>query len=335
VSLTRTSAPSTSGRGPRGPRAAVSVEELRRAWVAVQAGDFRRRPTKAAQTAAEPTGSGGDQVGHPFNDGTRVWVPAPGERVLPVLGCAGSAGTTTVALAVALAAAAADVSARVVECSPVTTSGLVTASHAELGLDETGWRQGRRDQVLLERVNDMVERPTDIPTPSPAPGAGAGESLTVLDGGWDLQQLLGEPSWRRETIRTCPTVIVVASATVPGLRRLEAALELLDVDHTIAALLGPLLRKWPKAVIGSAGPRTRHLLEQGRFQAIPHDRGLGVNGLDSTPLPPRLLHAAGALLALADIGSATGAATSPGPAPERSGTTTTTTNDHFVGRTTP
>lgn len=319
-----------------GARAAVSVEELRRAWVALQAGDFRRRPTKAAPTAAEPTSSGGDPVGHPLNDGTRVWVPAPGERVLPVLGCAGSAGTTTVALAVALAAAAvADVSARVVECSPVTTSGLVTASHAELGADETGWRQGRRDQVLLERINDMVERPTDIPTPSPAPGAGAEESLTVLDGGWDLRQLLGEPSWLRETIRTCPTVIAVASATVPGLRRLEAALELLDVDHTVTALLGPRPRRWPKAVIHSAGPRTRHLLDQGRFQAIPHDRGLAVNGLDSTPLPPRLLHAAGALLALADIEATTDPATNPAPDLGSSGTATTTTNDHFAGRTTP
>lgn len=326
MSLTRTSAAPTSGRGPRGPRAAVSVEELRRAWVAVQAGDFRRRTLRGASaaTAAAPTAAVAGPVGHPLSNGSGVWVPAMGERVLPVLGCAGSAGTTTVALAVALSAAGAgDVPARVVECSPVTASGLAAASHAELGLHETGWRQGRRDRALLERVDATIERPAHVPMPSRAAGADADRSVTVLDGGWDLRQLFADPSWLRDTIRACPTVIAVAPVTVPGLRRLEAALELLGADRTIAALLGPPLRRWPKAVTHSAGPCTRRLLEQGRGQTIPHDRGLAVRGIDSAPLPPRVLQAAGALLALADIGAATAPANDA------------TTNDHSARRTSP
>lgn len=302
----------------RAPRAAVSVEELRRAWVAVQAGDFRGRPAPDMRE----TGPGHSAVGHGADaapggtrcDGRKVWVPTAGEQVLPVLGCAGSAGTTTVALAVAVTA---EIPARVVECCSGTVSGLAAASHAELGQHESGWRQGRRDHALLERVNGALHHPQGIPTPTLPPTAGAGRSLTVVDGGWDLEQLLADPSWLNDTVQTSPTVIAVATATVPGLRRLETALELLGADRTIAALLGPRPRRWPKAVTSSAGPRTRDLLERGRFQAVPVDRGLAVHGLDSRPLPPRLLHAAAGLLTLVDT------PTSPVTSDHAEGTTTT------------
>ena len=319
-----------TGRTPgRRPRSAVSVEELQRAWAAVQAGDFRPRPapqtptpsqlSRTPRTADNPATSRPDHSadhpahhpahhsvgfdgGHPARYGPPLWAPAARERVLPVLGCTGSTGTTTVALAVALAA---DMPARVVECTSVTTSGLAAASHTELGLNHQGWRQGRRDRVLLERADAALLNPCEVPTPGPAPTADAEESLTVLDGGWDLGQLLAAQCWLHETIRTAPAVIVVAPATVPGLRRLEAALELLGTDRTLAALLGPRPRKWPTAVTHSAGPRTRQLLEQGRFTAIPRDQRLAVTGLDSTPLPPPLLVAAGALLARTGIGATT------------------------------
>ena len=60
-----------------------------------------------------------------------TWTPEPWEEALVVLGCAGSSGATTVALAMGLAAI---VPVRVVECGSVTTSGLAAASTAELGL---------------------------------------------------------------------------------------------------------------------------------------------------------------------------------------------------------
>ena len=88
------------------PRPAVSVDELKRAWNAVQAGRFR-------------TGTGATrdlhQLPSPLAD--KAWEPGPGERVLPVIGCAGSCGASTISLALAGAAA---MPARVVECSSVT-----------------------------------------------------------------------------------------------------------------------------------------------------------------------------------------------------------------------
>src|SRR3954451_3397679 len=88
-------------------RPAVSVDELKRAWAAVQEGHFRPRPTTmsdalgASRCVADMASS--DLTSHStIADPGHGWTPEPDERVLRLLGCAGSAGTTTVALAVAL-----------------------------------------------------------------------------------------------------------------------------------------------------------------------------------------------------------------------------------------
>ena len=83
-----------------------------------------------------------------------------------MLGCAGSSGATTVALAMGLSAVA---PVRVVECGSVTTSGLAAASTAELGLHpDGGWLQGRRDHVQLERASEILPGPHTVPHPIPA-----------------------------------------------------------------------------------------------------------------------------------------------------------------------
>jgi len=262
---------------------AVSVDELKRAWAAVQAGQFRagtRTPTAGGGTASAAASA--------------AWTPAAGERVLPILGCSGSTGATTVALAVASAAIrAAAPRSRVVECSSVTASGLAAASTAELGLHSSGWRQGNRDQVLLERASEVLLRVDEVPTPCPT---AVGDQFTVLDIGWEIGQLLATPSWLNDTVRSAAALVVVTTATVPGFRRLEGALELLGADRTVVAVLGPRRKKWANSVEHSAGPRTRQLLGGSRAIEIPEDRGLAVNGLDSTPLPACLLEAAARLL---------------------------------------
>ena len=63
--------------------------------------------------------------------------------------CASAYGATTFALALATAA---NTDARVVECSSATTSGLAAASTAELGAHPSGWVQGSRGEVLLQRT---------------------------------------------------------------------------------------------------------------------------------------------------------------------------------------
>ena len=110
---------------------AHSVAELREAWRAIEGGEFAHEPRSAPTARSAAT----------------VWTPAPSERVVAVLGCAGGVGTSTVALALATATGA---SARVVECCPPLASGFSAAANAELGTEGT-WRRGGRGDVLLER----------------------------------------------------------------------------------------------------------------------------------------------------------------------------------------
>ena len=259
----------------------MSVDELKRAWVAVAAGWFR-------------TGTGGSRdlrEAAPLPGG-KGWEPSPGEQVLAVIGCAGSCGASTIALALAGAAGS---SARVVECSTVGASGLAAASTAELGLHESGWTRGTRDGVLLERASDVLANLQEVPTPS-APDRII--ALTVLDVGWEIGQVLATPAWLGEQVLSADMLVLVAVATVPGLRRLESALDLLAGTNICAAVIGPKPKKWPRPVGHSAGPLTRGLQAAGRLVNVSEDRALAIAGLDATPLPTPVLDAAATLLRL-------------------------------------
>jgi hypothetical protein len=271
----------------------VSVDELKRAWQAVQAGDFRRTPRPASNAVSRPANRA-----RLVDEPAESWTPAPGERVVPVLGAAGSVGTSTVALSLALAA---EVPARVVECCSATASGLAAASTAELGLNAAGWRQGRRDRVLLERATGLLTSAEELPEPTPAEDE---DHLTILDVGWDAAHLATATGWLTAAVRAAPVIVVVTAATVPGFRRLEAALELLEVHTAPAvsqvalAVVGPRRKKWPRGVEHSGGPAVRHMLTTERVVEIPHDRALAMTGLDSRPLPEPLIAAAARLLPL-------------------------------------
>lgn len=282
---------------PAPPRPAVSVEELKRAWQAVQVGDFRRHPGASQRPAAPSSHETGEQP----------WKPH--EAVLPVIGCAGSVGATTLALSLATAATAAAAatavtvgSARVVECCTVTASGLAPASTAELGQHPTGWLQGTRGEVLLERSSDIFISPDEVPPPTDAaPAVG----LTVLDVGWELGTLLTTTSWLSERLLHADHVVAVTTATIPGLRRLEGALALLEGTPVIGAVLGPPRRQWHRGLEHSLGALSRQLDQRGAMHLILLDRGLAVRGLDSQALPTRLVTAAGHLLRSSVAGTTT------------------------------
>ncbi len=275
----------TATTSTTGPRAAVSVQELKRAWLAVQAGQFRRHP------GMDTTRAAGSDPTRPSHTVGQAWEPT--EAVLPVVGCAGSVGATTVALALATAAADTIGPARVVECCTVTASGLAAAPTAELGQHPTGWVQGARGHVLLERGSDIFIGPDEVPIPADTPHP---VTLTVLDVGWELGQLLASPSWLADQLLQARHVVAVTTATIPGMRRLEGALALLDGVPVVVAVLGPRRRKWPRGVEHGMGALTRRLDQDGRLHQIPLDRGLANRGLDSEELPPPLLTAAGHLL---------------------------------------
>jgi hypothetical protein len=258
----------------------VGVDELRRAWNALTAGEFR-------------TGAGKGPRGR----GTAAaddWSPADGEHTIAVIGCAGSVGASTVALAAGLAAAG---PVRVIECCSVTASGLAAASTAELGLHPTGWRQGKRDHVLLERASEVIAGVDEIPLPIDAENQ---TQLTILDVGWEAGQLLATDCWLAEAVRVADQVVLVTTATVPGMRRASVALELLagywQPEQIVLAVRGPRRKKWPRGLEHAGGPAVRRALVADRCVEIPEDRELAVNGLDSRPVPAPLISAARQLL---------------------------------------
>lgn len=260
-------------------RPVVRVEELKRAWQAVQSGQF------SATQAQEPP--------KPPDPHERTWDPA--EAVLPVIGCIGGAGATTTAVAIAQRAGA----ARVLECCSATASGLAAAANEELG-QQDGWNFGRREQVMLQRPTNVLLGPGDVPLPPPAPDQNA---LTVLDVGWELGQVLGMQSWLGDQLLHAPTVVAVTTATVPGLRRLEGVLALLENTHVVAAVIGPRRRKWPHGVAASMGRLARDLDAARNLVEVPSDKTLAAHGVEPTPLPPALLNAANHLLRLTDAGT--------------------------------
>ena len=261
----------------------VSVAELRRAWHAVQDGRFRPGSTDLPPRRTEHRGDAGDAA---------RWTP--GAPVLPVLGCHGCAGATTVAVAIATGLARA---VRVVEAGPAGSSGLTGFATAELGQTPSGWVRGRRDQIVLDRLLAESVSPDQIPVPDPDPQDGT--TLHVLDAGWSMGTLMRSAGWVRSSVLDADRLLVVTTATVPGLRRLEGFLHDLDPHpgRLAVAVRGPRRRRWPREVTSCVGPRTAALLERALVE-VPHDPGLAVRGLDTSPLPGGVLSAATTLTQL-------------------------------------
>ena len=218
------------------PRPVVAVDELKRAWQAIQNGQFRTDAPVEASTLAAGTDS--SRVGA---ERAPSWEPH--ERVLPIIGCLGGAGATTTALAIAAATTAR--ASRLVECCTATASGLPAATDAELGTTGDGWIQGSRAGVLIERGATVMRSVTNVPHPS-SPARPV--ELTVLDVGWETGHVLATDSWVRDHVRLAPWLVVVTTATVPGMRRLEGVLSILDGAEVVAAVRGPSRKKWHRDV---------------------------------------------------------------------------------------
>lgn len=255
--------------------AVVAVEELRRAYAAVCAGAFR--------TAQSP--SGGNLVNDPGQSG---WSPPAGERVVLVAPVAAGVGATTVALALATAAG----TARLVECCTGSASALAAAADAELGRAMGGWLEGSRDGVLLQRRSDRITGPSDVPVPP-----SAHLPVTVVDAGWCIEDLLEDARWLGGLARSVDSLVLVAPATIPGLRRAENALRLVTVERALLVLVGLRSRRWPRPLERSAGYLVRRLRAAGRITEFGFDSGLALSGLTPGPLPGGVVRAAGTLLA--------------------------------------
>lgn len=298
----------------------TSVDELRRAWHAVQAGEFHHpRPTSSASSVAdlsptlepapapalepapapalEPAPAPVSESA-PASVSGGVWTPPAGVRVVPVVGVMGSCGTTTVGLALATAA---DGPAVVVECTSASASGLAAASTAEMGQTGDGWLYGVRNHDRDPNARVGLYRTTGVhlsPDSMPVPPAIETEGWLVVDVGYRPEQVHAGSGWLSDLLPDAPTVVVVARGSVPGLRRLESTLQLFDPTRTVVAVVGPVLRRWSRRLVSEMGPTTRSLADQGRLVVFEDDRLLAVNGLTPDRLPDRLVGSAGEVLSL-------------------------------------
>ena len=243
--------------------AAVSVDELQRAWAAVEAGEFRSGdPSRRRRTSS--------------------WHPT--EPTIVVAGATGRVGASTVAVTMATAAQRQKV--RVVECSPMHATGLAAATTAELGVSDTGWRRGMRDQVLIERTTGAFEHVDDVPAPDQTDS-----DLTIIDTSWNLNQIATAGSWLANVAATAP-LLIVSVATAPGLRALATALQLTALpDDTWCVVLGPATKKWPKPLHLATTGRIQAAIENARLSTVPVVPSLSITGLTPDPLPPHLVTA--------------------------------------------
>lgn len=256
--------------------APVTVAELQAALRAAWAGQFR-------------TGSGREPA-RTRPPRRRPGRPLPGQVVM-VVGCHGGAGASTVALAVAEAAVELGRSVRLLDCSSAQRSGLQTAVDAELGVEPSGWRRGRRERLSLDRVADVLASAADVPAPAEESGAKAG--VTVVDTGWGATDVLSGDSWLAQAAESA-ALVLVARATIPALRQLEQVLATCP-GGPVVAVHGPT--RWDRSVRATAGPLLLAAGAAGRVVIVPTDRHLAVAGITCAPLPKAVLEAGLQILA--------------------------------------
>jgi hypothetical protein len=212
-----------------------------------------------------------------------------------VLGSAAGAGCSTLALLLADALASAGRGVHLVDPAPASRSGLAGVTTAELGAGPDGvWRRGARGRITVDRRAAADAAKVSWPSP-PASLASAGFVTIVDAGAWSGRTAI-RPTGGRDL--GSPLVVLVARATVPGLRKAEQVLG--ELDPVCLVVVGP--RRLPARVRAGRGPQLARLDEDGRVVAVPADRRLEVTGLSTAPLPRSLTSRGAALLDLLERG---------------------------------
>ncbi len=255
----------------------VTVAELQAALRAAWSGEFRTG-----------SGHGMTPVRSPQCQPGRAQLSG---RVVMVVGCHGGAGASTLALAVAQAAGESGRSARLLDCASAERSGLLTAVDAELGVDASGWRHGRRARLPIDRVAEVLASAADVPAPSDGPRAQV--EFTVVDAGWGAADVLSGESWLAQASSSA-AVVLVARAAIPALRQLEFALATCP-PGAVVAVRGS--RRWDRSVHATAGPLLLAAEAAGRVVMVLSDRHLEVAGITCAQLPKPVLEAGRQILA--------------------------------------
>ena len=262
----------------RTPSRPLPVEVLKAAAIAARSGAFDPAPPAYHPVAAD---TGPDAA--PFGESATPLVA--------VLAGHAGAGASTVALALAEALSGRWRVQLVEYCEP-HLSGLGAASFDELGVDDAGWRRGRRGPLDLARLSQARELVDCFPPPQPM--LTPGDRLLVLDLGAAAARLLRDPAGWLATMVGSAEVVVVTRLTVPGVRQSEHLLSALPVPAVLATVGSG---RWPGEVAASCGPSIRSARDAGRTVMVPIDRRLEVSGLTGDPLPKSVTAAGKALAA--------------------------------------
>jgi hypothetical protein len=259
-----------------------SVAELQAALLAARGGQFAS--ASAGSPRAEPAQLPSPAGGHP-EDRQRPAAagPAGGAETIGVVGSYPGVGASTVAVALADAAALRGYATALAEMAPPGSSSLITAADSDLASLDDGWLRARRGSVLIARLARPCAA-AELPPPSPAAAR-----VQV----WDMGS-----SWPEASTDASPPSprLLVGRASVSGLRRMELLMERSALAPAAVALVGP--RRWPRALSASVGPSIAALDAAGRVVRVPVDRRLEVTGLTPDPLPKAINEAGRALLDL-------------------------------------
>ena len=246
------------------------------------------------------------------------------------------AGASTIALALAEAADTAGIRVRLLDAAAPTWSGLLGATTTELGAQQ-GWRRGRRGtHLLIDRIENPVHDPADLPAPRTLDGI----DLTVIDTGWSMRELAsphpsspgsvpnsattgacatGPGSWLTAT--PARVEVIVTRPHALALHQTEAALDMLAHQQAAAQTVNPADRDTVQdavqvahqvagqvivVIVGANGWSPRGLQGPGRRLREAHEQGavlfaplLGhrvLPGLGTDPLPRQLTGSAQRLL---------------------------------------
>lgn len=251
-----------------------------------------RAPTCLGKAGA--AGSGADGLAGPLgHHGELAGVVAGSGRLVRVWAANAGAGASTIALALADAADAADLHTRVLDAATPAWSGLAGAAVTELGAAQ-GWRRGRRGhEVLIDRVDVRVAAPDLVP----APRAADGIHLTVLDTGWTVRELATASAGPGKCwVAGAPAdvEVVVTRATTPALGQAEEVLLELTDRPVIAVVVGPA--RMSRQLVTLAGPRLRRLHHDQGVMCLTRLAAGSMAGLGTEPLPRQLIGAGRRLL---------------------------------------
>lgn len=230
---------------------------------------------------------GNPVMGNPEPRSAAVLRPPAGAAWVAVVGAHGGAGASTVAVAMADAAAATGRRVHLVSCAGPQGCGLVAVPDVELGIDDSGaWRRGRRGGcIVVDRSSGSSRETASWPEPPFQP------ELTIVDA-CDLCSVLTAAA------EAAPrAVLLVCRATVPGLQQAERTLSDLTATSlpVLLASIGP--RRTSGSVDSAMGPLLRELRRRGdRDVTVPVDRRLALTGPSAGPLPRAVAVAGRALL---------------------------------------